>query len=87
MKGPRLPLPSCWASGRDPERHAAESQGRRHVSIRHSGLNACLPFGFHNVYETNFGLTHAPDRNKANMRAYMWFQMKDRLLTGANRGR
>ena len=31
--------------------------------------------GFHNVYETNFGLTHARDRNKANMRAYMWFQM------------
>jgi hypothetical protein len=27
--------------------------------------------GFHNVYETNFGQTHTPDRTKANMRAYM----------------
>src|SRR6476646_3229129 len=39
--------------------------------------------GFNNVYEVNFGLTHTPDRAKANMRAYMWSQMKDWLLTGA----
>ena len=31
----------------------------------------------------NFGLTHTPDRAKANMRAYMWGEMKDWLLTGA----
>jgi hypothetical protein len=39
--------------------------------------------GFNNVYEVNFGLTHTPDRAKANMRAYMWDRMKDWLLTGA----
>jgi hypothetical protein len=39
--------------------------------------------GFHNVFETNFGLVHTPDRTKANMRAYMWDQMKDWLLHGA----
>jgi hypothetical protein len=35
------------------------------------------------VFEVNFGLTHTPDRAKANMRAYMWDRMKDWLLTGA----
>ena len=35
------------------------------------------------MFEVNFGLTHTPDRTKANMRAYMWDQMKDWLLTGA----
>jgi hypothetical protein len=25
--------------------------------------------GFNNVFETNFGLVHTPDRTKANMRA------------------
>ena len=39
--------------------------------------------GFNNVFEVNFGLTHTPDRAKANMRAYMWGEMKDWLLTGA----
>ena len=39
--------------------------------------------GFNNVFEVNFGLTHTPDRAKANMRAYMWDRMKDWLLTGA----
>ena len=39
--------------------------------------------GFNNVFEINFGLTHTPDRTKANMRAYMWDQMKDWLLHGA----
>jgi hypothetical protein len=39
--------------------------------------------GFNNVFETNFGLTHTPDRTKANMRAYMWDKMKDWLLHGA----
>jgi hypothetical protein len=32
--------------------------------------------GFDNVFEVNFGMTHTPDRTKANMRAYMWDQMK-----------
>jgi hypothetical protein len=39
--------------------------------------------GFNNVFETNFGLIHTPDRTKANMRAYMWDKMKDWLLHGA----
>jgi hypothetical protein len=39
--------------------------------------------GHNNVFEVNFGLTHTPDRAKANMRAYMWDRMKDWLLTGA----
>src|SRR5450759_2284545 len=39
--------------------------------------------GFHNVFETNFGLVHTPDRTKANMRAYMWDKLKDWLLHGA----
>jgi hypothetical protein len=39
--------------------------------------------GFKNVFETNFGLIHTPDRSKANMRAYMWDKMKDWLLHGA----
>ena len=39
--------------------------------------------GFHNVFETNFGLTHTPDTSKANMRAYMWDRLKDFLLDGA----
>ena len=33
--------------------------------------------GYQNVHEVNFGQTHTPDRTKANMRAYMWDQMKD----------
>jgi hypothetical protein len=32
--------------------------------------NACA-LDFNNVVEVNFGLTHTPDRAKANMRAYM----------------
>jgi hypothetical protein len=39
--------------------------------------------GFKNVFEVNFGLVRTPDRSKANMRAYMWDQMKDWLLHGA----
>jgi hypothetical protein len=39
--------------------------------------------GFNNVFETNFGLVHTPDRTKANMRAFMWDKMKDWLLHGA----
>jgi hypothetical protein len=39
--------------------------------------------GFRNVPEVNFGETRTPDRSKANMRAYMWAQMKDWLLKGA----
>jgi hypothetical protein len=39
--------------------------------------------GFTNVFETNFGLTHTPDRSKANMRAFMWDKTKDFLLHGA----
>jgi hypothetical protein len=39
--------------------------------------------GFNNVFETNFGLVHTPDRTKANMRAFMWDRMKDWLLSGA----
>ena len=31
--------------------------------------------GFNNVFETNFGLVHRPDRTKANMRAFMWDKM------------
>ena len=38
---------------------------------------------FNSVFEVNFGLTHRPDRAKANMRAYKWGEMKDWLLTGA----
>ena len=39
--------------------------------------------GHRNVFEVNFGLTNTPDRTKANMRAYMWDQMKDWLMKGA----
>jgi len=39
--------------------------------------------GFTNVFETNFGLTHTPDRSKKNMRSYMWSTAKDWLLHGA----
>ena len=39
--------------------------------------------GHNNEFEVNFGLTHTPDRAKANMRAYMWGEMKDWLITGA----
>ncbi len=39
--------------------------------------------GFNNVFETNFGLTHTPDRAKANMRAWMYSQCKDWLLHGS----
>ena len=41
--------------------------------------------GFNNVFETNFGLVQTPDRTKANMRAYMWDQMKD-WFSGKRRG-
>jgi hypothetical protein len=40
--------------------------------------------GFNNVFETNFGLAHTPDRTKANMRSYIWDKMKDWLIYGAN---
>jgi hypothetical protein len=46
----------------------------------YEGLRA---LGFNNVFEVNFGLTHTPDRAKANMRAHLWDRMKDWLLTGA----
>ena len=39
--------------------------------------------GFNNVFETNFGSVHTPDRTKANMRAYMWDKAKEWLLRGA----
>jgi len=39
--------------------------------------------GYKNVFETDFGLAHPPDRSKANMRAYIWSEMKDWLLHGA----
>jgi hypothetical protein len=42
--------------------------------------------GFSNVFETNFGLVHTPDRSKANMRAFVSDQMKDWLLHGAIEG-
>jgi hypothetical protein len=32
------------------------------------------------VFETNFGLVHRPDHDKANMRAYMWDTMNDWLM-------
>lgn len=38
--------------------------------------------GHKNVIEVNFG-ADSPDEHYANMRAYMWGQMKDWLLTGA----
>jgi hypothetical protein len=39
--------------------------------------------GFNNVFETNFGFVHTPDRTKANLRAFMWDKMMDWLLHGA----
>ena len=42
--------------------------------------------GYRNVHETNFGLTHTPERRMANMRAFMWDRMKDWLLHGAIEG-
>lgn len=39
--------------------------------------------GFDNVAEVNFGATHPPDEHYLNMRAYMWGQLKDWLLSGA----
>ena len=38
--------------------------------------------GFKNVHEVSFG-GQSPDRHQANMRAYMWNEMKDWLLKGA----
>jgi hypothetical protein len=38
---------------------------------------------YNNVFETNFGLVHTPDRTKSNMRAYRRDKMKDWLLHGA----
>ena len=39
--------------------------------------------GFDNVAEVNFGETRTPDNHFANMRSYMWAQMKEWLATGA----
>ncbi len=39
--------------------------------------------GFDNVVEVNFGETHTPDNHFANMRSYMWNQMKEWLARGA----
>jgi hypothetical protein len=38
--------------------------------------------GYKNVIEVNFG-GHSPDRHQANMRAYMWNQVKEWLPRGA----
>ena len=39
--------------------------------------------GYRHVHEVNFGSVHGPDPHDANMRAYMWRQMKEWLLRGA----
>jgi hypothetical protein len=39
--------------------------------------------GFDNVVEVNFGETRTPDAHFANMRAYMWNQLKEWLARGA----
>ena len=39
--------------------------------------------GFDNVVEINFGETRTPDHHFANMRSYMWSQMKEWLGRGA----
>lgn len=39
--------------------------------------------GFDNVVEVNFGETRTPDNHFANMRAYMWGQLKEWLAQGA----
>jgi len=39
--------------------------------------------GFDNVVEVNFGETHTPDHHFANMRSYMWNEMKEWLSRGA----
>jgi hypothetical protein len=41
-----------------------------------------LTLGFKNVHEVNFG-GRSPNIHQLNMRAYMWFSMKDWLLKGA----
>jgi hypothetical protein len=68
-------------------KHAGVYVGMHDVNHVFASLGYWQPdlrtLGFNNVFEVNFGLTHAPDRTKANMRAYMWAQMKDWLLTGA----
>jgi hypothetical protein len=38
--------------------------------------------GFHNVHEISFG-SPSRDRHQANMRAYMWFRLKEWLGKGA----
>jgi len=38
--------------------------------------------GFNNVHEISFGAP-SPDRHQANMRAYMWFRLKEWLTKGA----
>jgi hypothetical protein len=38
--------------------------------------------GYQNVHEISFG-SPSPDRHQANMRAYMWFRMKEWLMKGA----
>jgi hypothetical protein len=43
--------------------------------------------GFNNVFETNSGLVHTPDRTKANMRAYMWDTISLRPCQAENAGR
>lgn len=45
-------------------------------------VNRLRQLGFQNVEEVNFG-GHSPDQHQANMRAYMWAQLKDWLLMGA----
>ena len=39
--------------------------------------------GFDNVAEINFGETRTPDNHFANMRSYMWSQLKEWLARGA----
>ena len=39
--------------------------------------------GFDNVAEINFGETRTPDTHFANMRSYMWAEMKEWLAQGA----
>jgi hypothetical protein len=83
---------NCWVVRLCETAHPAlrdtrpDAQGHRDVyrhGIRLADLRTPARLGFNNVFETNFGLVHAPDRTKANMRAYMWDKLKDWLLHGA----
>src|SRR5580765_221284 len=67
---------SCGTSGRIAMSPPCSSTG--HSAAR--SYERLRALGFNNVFEVNFGLTHTPDRAKANMRAYMWDRMKDWLL-------